>query len=323
MKLLLIRFSSLGDVILLSSVFEGLGKHQVSFDILTDENNTEIFKWDRRVNRIIGISDYSIRNLKRIARDINNNNYDYIFDLHKVNKSFILTKFLKAKVIKYRKRSVLRRLSIVFKSIKSKWLFVPDMYAEPFQRIGIKIENPLPKIHIPEHVKERVKEILPKTHFAVLSPGAKWEGKRYPVKKFKEIASLLKERGIQSVIVGGKEDYELGEFIRKGNEAIINLSGKLSILESMAAISFAEFAISNDSAVVHMARAVKTKVVSIFGPTHPFFGFAPGKDEGIAITLNLPCSPCSLHGKRVCKDQKCFEIEPSFIVDRALSLIKS
>jgi len=323
MKVLLVRFSSLGDVILLSSLFDGLRKEEVKFDVLTDSDYGELFKWDGRVNNVLEISDYSLSSLRRVAEKVNALNYDYVFDLHCVKRSFLLSFSLKAKVIRYRKRSLLRRASLIFKNLKSKWLFVPEMYAEPFREVGIEIEKPRPSISVPESVKERVKAVVPESPFIAISPGAKWEGKRYPVEKFAEVASMLKEKGFIPVVIGGKEDSMLGEFIKERVKGVLNLSGKLSILESMAALSFAKAVISNDSAVVHMARAVKTKVISIFGPTHPFFGFAPFSDEGIAITLDLPCSPCSLHGKRACRKPDCFEIEPSVIVERAIGLIKS
>ena len=81
--------------------------------------------------------------------------------------------------------------------------------------------------------------------------------------------------------------------------------------------------VSNDSAALHMGRAVKVPVLAIFGPTHPAFGFAPYEDEGVAVTRNLPCSPCSVHGKTRCKRRECFDIPPEEIAVKFLSLVES
>ena len=133
---------------------------------------------------------------------------------------------------------------------------------------------------------------------------------------------MLKKLDFSVVVVGGKGERELGNYFKEKAEAV-NLCGKLSLRESLAVISLSTGVISNDSAVVHMARAVKTPVLAIFGPTHPALGFAPYPDEGIALTRNLPCSPCSVHGKTRCRKQRCFDIPPEEIVDRFTSLLES
>ena len=97
MKVLLVRFSSLGDVILLSSLFDGLRKEEVEFDVLTDSDYAELFKWDDRVNNVLEISDYSLSSLRRVAEKVNALNYDYVFDLHCVLKVFGLKGILQHK----------------------------------------------------------------------------------------------------------------------------------------------------------------------------------------------------------------------------------
>jgi len=105
---------------------------------------------------------------------------------------------------------------------------------------------------------------------------------------------------------------------------VIDLRGKLSIRESLYVLSKAKLTISNDSAIAHMSRAVNTKVLMIYGATHPYFGFYPLEDEGDYLFANLSCQPCDLHGKKECKfkNYKCFEeIKPKFIVEKAFNLL--
>ena len=324
MKILIIRFSSLGDVILTSSILSPLKEKGIEVDLLTLEPWGGIFRHDKRLSKIIEVKKEHIKTLKGIkelAEKLNANKYDYVFDLHNNLRSRILSLYLKPKVFRYKKSSLLRRLMLIFKPLKSKWLFVPELYAETFRKIGIEIKNPRPYIPITPKEQKEVSKLLPQTPFAVIAPGAKWKTKRYPTEKFAKASRLLNEKGFNVVVIGGKEDYQLGESI-KNNSNAVNLCGKLSIRQSLTAISLSKGVISNDSAVVHMARAVKTPVVAIFGPTHPAFGFAPAPDEGITITKNLPCSPCSLHGKTKCKERKCFDINPEKIVENLLKTAK-
>ena len=322
MKILIIRFSSLGDVILTSSVFSPLKEVGIEVDLLTLKPWGEIFKNDNRLSRVIEVGKEEVKTLKglkRLAEKLNENQYDYIFDLHNTLRSRALSFYLKAKVFRYKKSSLLRRLMLVFKPFKSKWLFVPELYAKPFRKIGIEIKNPRPFIPLSRQEISKISHLIPPKPFIAIAPGAKWEGKRYPVKNFIEISKLLNKKGFNVAVVGGKEDYPLGKEISE-NSTAVNLCGKLTLKESLAVISQAKGVISNDSAVVHMARAVKTPVAVIFGPTHPAFGFAPAPDEGIVITKNLPCSPCSLHGKTKCKERKCFDINPKEVVENFLKI---
>ena len=323
MKILIIRFSSLGDVILTSSVFEALNKEGIKIHFLTLKNWEELYKNDLRIDKLITVEKEKIKTLngiKKLSQDLNRENYDYVVDLHNTLKTRILSLFLKSKTVTYKKSSLLRRLMLTFKPFKAKWLFVPELYAETFKKLGIKIKNPRPSIPLTKEEIEKALRISPKEPFIVIAPGAKWKTKRYPIEKFVEVAKLLKEKGFQTVSIGGKEEQDLGKILNQKAQTI-NLCGKLSIRESLSVIRISKGVISNDSAVTHMARAVKTKVLTLFGPTHPAFGFAPAEDEGKAITLNLPCSPCSLHGKTRCKKQVCFEIPPEKVVEEMMTLV--
>ncbi|MEO2069235.1 MAG: glycosyltransferase family 9 protein [Desulfurobacteriaceae bacterium] len=323
MKILIVRLSSLGDVILTSSVLSPLRKEGIEIDFLTLKPFGEIFRFDKRLRKVFEVEKETFKSLssiRNLAKSLEKEKYDYVFDLHGVLKTFIFGKFLPFPVYRYKKKTLLRRLMVVFKPFKAKPLFVPELYAEVFKKIGIEIGNPRPSLFLTQEEKERVKKFLPFEEFVAIAPGARWKTKQYPIEKFKKIVELLASKGKKVVVIGGKEERELGDFLASGN-SVINFCGKLSIRESLSVISLSQGVISNDSAVVHMARAVKKFVVAIFGPTHPSFGFAPAEDEGITITRNLPCSPCSLHGKTKCENRECFEIPPEEIIEVFLDRI--
>ncbi len=323
MRILVIRLSSLGDVILTSSVLSELKERGIKADLLTFKPFGELFKDQPFINRVIEVKKEELKGLKEIRELAENlRDYDFAFDLHDVLRTKLLRHFLKCKVFTYKKRGLLRRLMTVFKPLKAKWLFVPHLYAEPFKEIGIKIENPRPYLKVDGKSLKRVEELLPKgRELVALAPGARWPNKEYPLERFKRISELLIKEGFKVVAVGGEKEREKGKILEE--TGAINLCGELSLKESLALISKCSLVISNDSGVVHMARAVKTKVLALFGPTHPAFGFAPFKEEGKALTLNLPCSPCSLHGKKVrCRERVCFKIPPEEVVKEGMKLLE-
>ncbi len=323
MKLLLVRFSSLGDVILVSSLLSPLEERGVVVDLLTFKPFGEVFKGDGRLRNLIQLDRKSLRSLsslKQLSKEIDSRKYDYVVDLHRNLRTFFLRAFSRTCWIGFKKRSFLRRLMVVFKPFKAQQLYVPSLYTEALKRIGIEINNPVPFIPVDGKEINNVRKLLPESPFIVIAPGARWESKRYPIERFRRVAELMRDFGYSVVAVGGREDRDWGERITAGIG--LNLCGRLSLRESMAVMRLSAGVISNDSAAVHMARAVKTPVVVIFGPTHPSFGFAPSSEEGKAVTLNLPCSPCSLHGRTSCKERRCFDISPERIAEEMLSLIK-
>ncbi len=319
MKVLVIRFSSLGDVILCTSVLPALKERGFKVDFLTFKPFGEILEKQPFVNRVIEVERGKLKSISSI-RELSSKlkGYDFALDLHDVLRTKVLRTFLPFKTYVYNKHALLRRLMVVFKPFKSKWLYVPELYGKALEKAGIEVKRPRPVLFPDSKLVKRFKEIVPENSVAV-SPAAKWKSKRYPLEKFVKLTEILKSAGFTPVVVGGKEEKEIGEIFEK--TGILNFCGKLSLKESLAVISLCKAVVSNDSAVVHMARALKVPVVSIFGPTHPAFGFAPAEDEGVALTLNLPCSPCSLHGKTGCADRKCFNIPPEKIAEVTLSLI--
>lgn len=133
--------------------------------------------------------------------------------------------------------------------------------------------------------------------FVALAPGSIWGTKRWD--KFAELAAALDEF---IVTVGGPEDRALGESVaavaRRGG---VNAAGQLPLRVSAALLGRATALVSNDSAPMHMAQAMGTPVVALFGPTVPSFGFAPrGVRDSVVEVAGLNCRPCSSHGPKVC-----------------------
>jgi len=138
--------------------------------------------------------------------------------------------------------------------------------------------------------------------FVALAPGSIWGSKRWPF--YEALASQLAER-IAIVVVGGVEDADLGRSIaaavRGSGGRALDACGRLTLLQSAALIGRARLLVTNDSAPLHVGSALGTRVVALFGPTVPEFGFGPigAGDLALGVT-DLVCRPCSDHGSPVC-----------------------
>ncbi len=135
-----------------------------------------------------------------------------------------------------------------------------------------------------------------------LAPGSVWATKRWPRENFTALArKLIDELGATVFLLGGKDDEELCRQIQsEAGASCSNTAGQLSLRQSAALLNDCAVLVSNDSAPTHLGVATQCRVITIFGPTVPRFGFAPFGAGHAVIEKDLPCRPCSAHGTRTC-----------------------
>lgn len=137
--------------------------------------------------------------------------------------------------------------------------------------------------------------------FIAIVPGSVWPTKRWLPERFGQVADRLVQQGFQVVFIGGPVDQPLCESIAAGMRCPpIIAAGRWSLRQSAAFLGRCTVLLSNDSAPVHMAVAMGTCVVALFGPTVPAFGFAPYGPGHTVIQRDLACRPCSRHGGKRC-----------------------
>ncbi len=162
-----------------------------------------------------------------------------------------------------------------------------------------------------------------------LAPGSVWATKRWPWEHFAALGRMLVEKGLSVVLVGGEDDRALAESIAAEirDPAVLNVAGRLTLLQSAELIRRCLVIVSNDSAPVHLGVAMRTPVIAIFGPTVPAFGFAPvGPRDEVVQREGLTCRPCSIHGSRVCPIRTfvCMkEILPGDVAKKVLGKIRT
>lgn len=166
---------------------------------------------------------------------------------------------------------------------------------------------PPPRLHPSEGEKGAVDRLLaglpPSRGIVCLAPGTVWNTKRWMEERFTALSGRIAGDGYTVALIGGADDSALCSRIASGNPGVplIDASGRLSALESAELVGRAALLVCNDSAPLHIACAMNTPVVAIFGATAPGFGFGPiGPRDRVVETAGLACRPCSIHGGRVC-----------------------
>ena len=145
--------------------------------------------------------------------------------------------------------------------------------------------------------------------FVAIAPSSVWATKRWPVERFAQVAEELgRKHGLRTVIVGGSEphDLELGRRLAALVPGSLDLSGRTSLGLLKAVLAEAKLVVANDSAPLHLALAVGTRALGIFGPTTKdlgFFPLAPPGQSGVVELTGLSCRPCGLHGHNACPER--------------------
>jgi ADP-heptose:LPS heptosyltransferase len=139
-------------------------------------------------------------------------------------------------------------------------------------------------------------------------PGARHFEKRWPSESYREVAEKLLEDRSTAIIVFSTDDDEFARDLNIENDRLLTARG-LELLQVAGLLSRCRLVLTNDSGLMHLANAVGTPVLAIFGPTNPRLGFAPILRGSRVICDDVSCSPCSLHGERACYQPKkyCFE----------------
>jgi len=196
--------------------------------------------------------------------------------------------------------------------------------------IGISDDDKYrPKIFLDDGTNRKAEDLLRSVgagpDFAVVAPGSIWPTKRYPY--FPGLIHLVNEElSLPVVLIGGPSDIELSNAIAESCKKLPpNITGETNLLESATIISKAKLAVTNDSAPAHIAAAVDTPVVAIFGPTVQEFGFSPYSEKSSVVDIGeLYCRPCTTHGSARCPQRhfKCMlELQPAKIIEAAKLLL--
>ena len=335
-KILVIRLSSIGDIVLSTPIYRILKKKfpNSQIDILTKSEFAEILQYNPNIDNVLCFQkNDSVFNWRK---KIIFNSYDVILDLHNSLRSKILRLFSAKKNYVICKNIFKRTLLIKLRlNFFKKNIPIPLKYIAVGKSIGIEDDKLGLEIFIPDEIKtsanEKLNNFLNQKKIIVISPTAKHKTKIFPKEKFIEFAKKISQLcDVNIVIIGSNTDFlyckELVEKINFDKEIAYNFAGKLSLLETSVLIEKCNVVVTNDSASLHIASAMKKKCVAIFGSTVREFGFFPFRTEfEIIENKNLKCRPCSHIGKNKCpkKHFKCMnDIKVDEVVEKVLKFLR-
>jgi len=314
-KILVIQTAFLGDLILTIPLLKILKENKPDYEIhilclpVVSEilkNNpyiSEVIEYDKR-----GLNN-GIKELFKLIKDLKTKKYDILISPHRSFRSTIISflsniplrisfnkssfSFLYNNKVEYKSNlhEIQRNLSLLNPlGIENREIVKPEFFpdeddvkivAEYFEYYGISVNDKL----------------------LVISPFSKWFTKKFPFEKYVKLINYLSDTNIKIVLIGTKNEFDDCEKIRDTVSKIdvFNSAGMLNLLQTSLLLKYSGLLLTNDSAPLHIANAVGTRVFAIFGATVPAFGFYPyGKNDKIFEINELKCRPCGIHGGEKC-----------------------
>jgi len=267
--------------------------------------------------------------LWKLSKELKKLDIDAVADLHNVLRSNILKFFLFGikcvQIDKGRTEKKALTTGVIFKQLKT----TQQRYADVFEKFGFKLELSSPSF--PEQSKLNNKTLTivgsDTLKWIGIAPFAAFESKMYPLDLIKEVISTLSKTYKILLFGGGQQEVEILNNFQKSFDNVINLAGKLSLSEELDVISNLDIMLSMDSANAHLAAMLGKKVITIWGVTHPFSGFAPlNQQEDYALLTDrtkYPKIPTSIYGNKYPENYKeaSRSISSKTIVDKIESII--
>ena len=333
MRLLIIRLSSIGDIVFTTAAIR-CAKEQipgVEIHFLTKKS----LKAVTEANPYIDHFHYHDNNLAETIASLKAANLDMVIDLHNNFRTFRIKKALGLPTHTYKKLSFQKWILTRFG-----WNLLPDTHIverslDPLKVLGVQNDGKGMDYFIPKSVSLKAND-LPTSHqagYIALVIGASYATKRMPVELLIQLCALIP---VPIVLIGGKEDAQEGEQLANTDKVkIYNACGKFNLHESALLVKGAKMVISNDTGFLHIACAFHKKTIAIWGATTPALQVSPyyaaadlegGKEMTYnSIVPNLPCQPCSKYGTKTCPQGHfaCMKKQDlSFIANKAMQYYK-
>ena len=302
-KILIIRLSSIGDIVLTTPVIRCLKTKlpDVEIHYLTKEQFLPVLVANPYIDKTFSIKD----KIAEVLPEFKNESYDHIVDLHKNFRSKGIIVNLKKPSSTFSKINFKKWLTVNLKINILPHIHIVDRYFQAVKKFGVVNDGKGLDYFIPEQ-DEVDKQKLPKQFqngYVGWVIGGKHNTKIYPEEKIIEICRSI---NIPVVLLGGPEDREKGDRITKTvGDFVFNACGKFNINQSASLVKQAKKIITNDTGLMHIAAAFKKEIISLWGNTIPEFGmypYMPGFENKSHIleVKNLSCRPCSKIGFEKC-----------------------
>lgn len=304
MKILVIRLSSMGDIILTTPVLRCI-KQQVDQAVvhcLVKSPFVSLLSHSPYVDQVISY-DESRNFIKQLRAE----QYDFVVDLQNNHRSHLLWRQLRCKHSVVNKEDWARMWLVLTKRNHIKQASVVDRYMKAAAPLGVVNDGkPLDLFYEPQTDGPDVQQ----RPYVAIACGAQHGTKRIPLKYLQFLIGSIQGT---IVLLGDNQDrYRIADGSVHLNRRVVNMCGKTSLTELIQWVDRATVVISGDTGIMHMAAALQKELIVLWGSTTPLFGFAPYGVEAYNSEVMLDCRPCSRMGKEKCPKQhlRCFEGHP-------------
>ncbi|MDZ7847590.1 MAG: glycosyltransferase family 9 protein [Owenweeksia sp.] len=336
MHLLVIRFSAIGDVALSIPVLKALTEQhpEVEVTVLSRPHFQSLFEplGVHFVGANLESEHQGPQGLwKLYQRIINDHKPDRVVDLHAVLRTHILASFFKMGGIpvyqidkgRKEKKALTRRKNKVRVPLRHTML----RYVEVFEKSGLRLRAHPSEPALPHYQSAAADQQWQNLHLSGtvigIAPMASFAGKSWPQQKMRDLIILLLEQNYKVLLFGGPDDVASLDELSAGRDGVYNVASKLKFNGEIALMNKLRLMISMDSSNMHLATLAAIPVVSIWGATHHYAGFAPiGHNDHLMAEVRveeLGCRPCSVFGSKPCfrKDYACLNwLEPSDVMTK-------
>ncbi len=321
-RFLIIRFSSIGDIVLTTPVVRCLKVQHPDAEVhfLTKPQFSGLLADNPYVDKVLTLKPRLIDTIKEIRAG----GYTCIIDLHHNLRTSVVKALSGLKSYSFNKLNFRKWILVTFKKDIMPDVHIVDRYLDTVASFGVKNDGQGLDFFIPSELDSFVADTLPESHkngFVCAVIGATHPTKQIPVGK---MVQMLNSAQMPVCLIGGKDVADSAVAIEKGlNVPCYNGVGKFSINQSASVIRSSAVVVTPDTGMMHIASALHKRIVSLWGNTVPELGmypYKPGEGSSIFETKGLPCRPCSKIGYKQCPKGhfKCMEMIDAELVAKSI-----
>jgi ADP-heptose:LPS heptosyltransferase len=310
-KILIIRFSSIGDIVLTSALVRCVKQQLLNAEVhfICKKAFFPVLAHNPHVDKLHVFE----KDVSELMPTLKSENFETVIDLHHNLRSLRLKMALGVKSFSFPKLNLQKFLAVSFKSTDLlPDVHIVDRYFETVANLGVKNDGGGLDYFISENDTFNIEEKFQLEHgqsFISLVAGGSYFTKQIPIKKLREICLKINKA---IIILGGKEDVATARQLETEFSHVKSACGVLSLNQSAYVIKCSEAVITSDTGLMHIAAAFRKKIYSLWGNTIPEFGmhpYLPHPDSKILEVKNLSCRPCSKLGFKKCPKGhfKCME----------------
>ena len=332
-RFLIIRLSSIGDIILTTPLLRALRNAfpNAMIDFLVKGEFSELLLNNPHIDNVHTInSENGMNEIFKWRKIIKNNGYTSILDLHRSIRSILMTSWQRGVELGKLNKKAFKRFLLVksginlYKQIRP----VTQRYFEAAVKYDLIDDGLGSELFHDGKIPNEIKNFLEKKNIIVMAPGAGYLTKRWPPEYFAQLADKLIEKNKSEIfLIGSVSDRAICREIEKCmNNYVHDLSGNYSLLETSAIIDASDAVIANDTGMMHVAVSQKKPVLAFFGSSTEELGFFPYSDNSRVLeNNNLNCRPCSHVGRNSCPKGhfRCMkDLSPEMAYDSLINLLE-